>query len=178
MNKPLSHLDQTRRALESISEYVGRAVAWLSLGLVLLISYDVSMRYWFGGGSVAAQELEWHLFALLFLLAAGYTFKYDEHVRLDILYQRFSARQRAWVNFIGGALVLLPLCALVIYNSWPFVYSAYSYNERSPDPGGLPYRFLIRAAIPVGFFLLSIQALADVLKNLLRLLGHEPRDVV
>ena len=171
--------DRIAHAIETFSEWTGRLVSWLLLALVLLISYDVAMRYLFRSGSVALQELEWHLFALLFLLGAGYTLKHDDHVRVDVLYhgRHMTARRRAWVNLLGGLLFLLPFCVLVIYSAWPFVYNAYQFAESSPDPGGLPYRWLLKAAIPVGFALLAIQGIAGIIRSLQVLHhGHRPQD--
>ncbi len=144
-------------------------MAWLVVGLVLLVCYDVAMRYLFQSGSIALQELEWHLFALIFLLGAAYTLKHDEHVRVDLFYgnRRVSDRQRAWVNLLGSLLLLIPFCVLIIYTSIPFVENAWAMGEGSPDPGGLPYRFLIKAAIPAGFALLLIQGVAEVMRNIL-----------
>ena len=167
MNPWLRTLDRLAYRLEMVSEFSGRATAWLAVVLVLLVSYNVGMRYLFHSDqSVAPQELEWHVFALLFLFAAAYTFKHDDHVRVDIFYQRLSARGRAWVDFIGGLVVLLPFCLLIIVSAWPFVTNAYVMGEGSPDPGGLAYRYLLKAAIPGGFILLSLQAIASILRNL------------
>ena len=162
------------RRLEALSRWTGHAVAWLVLALVLLIAYDVAMRYLFKAGSVALQELEWHLFSLVFLLGAAYTLKEDAHVRVDILYRsRFmDARRRAWVDLLGGLFFLLPFCVLVVASSWPFVHNAYLMGEGSPDPGGLPHRYLIKAAIPLGFALLLLQGLASMARALLVLLGR------
>ncbi len=172
MRYPAQSLSRFAERLAAVSEYTGRAVAWLPLVLVVIVGYDVSMRYLFREGSVALQELEWHLFALIFLLGAAYTLKHDAHVRIEILYQKFSTRGRAWVDLIGSLFFLLPLCILIIESSWPFVSNAFAYGEGSPDPGGLPYRFLIKAAIPVGFTLLLIQGIANVIKNLNVLIGE------
>ena len=149
-------------------EMCGRALAWLVLALVLLVGYDVMMRYFFLSGSIAIQELEWHLFSLIFLLGAAYTLKHDDHVRLDLVYRsRFmSDYRRAWVNLVCSLLFLVPFCVLIIESSWPFVSQAYRFAEGSPDPGGLPYRWLLKAAIPLGFFLLIIQGIGEALKNL------------
>lgn len=164
-------LTSTVTAIDATSELTGRACAWLVIAMVLLISFDVAMRYLFHSGSVALQELEWHLFALIFLIAAAYTFKHDAHVRLDLIYHSkwMNERRRAWVNLIGGLVILAPFALLVIVSSWPFVHQSFIYAEGSPDPGGLPYRWLLKAAIPIGFVLLLIQGLADILRNLLKL---------
>ena len=158
--------------LNWLSEVCGRAVSWLVLAMVLLVTYDVSMRYFFSSGSIALQEMEWHLFAAIFLLGAAYTFKHDDHVRLDLLYQsRFmNDYRRAWVNFLGGMLMLIPFCVLIIYCAWPFVSLSFNSLEGSPDPGGLPYRWILKAAIPAGFVMLLLQGIADILHNLHRIL--------
>lgn len=154
-------------AIEFVSEWSGRAVAWLVLAMVLLIAYDVAMRYLFQHGSVALQELEWHLFALLFLLGGAYTLKHDAHVRVDILYHSrwMDDRRRAWVDLLGGLFLLAPFCLLVIVASLPFVGSAYGLGEGSPDAGGLPARWLLKAAIPLGFGLLLLQGVAHMLRS-------------
>lgn len=165
------YLKRLSGKLESLSEISGRLVAWLILALVLLVGYDVTMRYLFQSGSVALQELEWHLFALIFLISAAYTFKHDDHVRLDLFYHGsfMNDRRRAWVNILGGLFFLIPFCLLIIISSWPFVQQAFIHAEGSPDPGGLPYRWVLKAAIPAGFFLLLLQGIADVLKNMVAL---------
>ena len=157
----------TEKAIEVISEWTGRLAAWLVVAMVLLVCYDVAMRYLFQAGSVALQELEWHLFGLIFLLGAAYTLKHDEHVRVDVFYQSrwMSAKRRAWVNLLGALLFLIPFAVLVIYSAWPFVVNAYNYGEGSPDPGGLPHRWLLKGAIIVGFILLTLQGIAMTIRN-------------
>ncbi|RMH21717.1 MAG: TRAP transporter small permease subunit [Gammaproteobacteria bacterium] len=163
----MRHLIQ---GLAGLNEWVGRLMSLLLIFMVCLIGYDVAMRYLFQAGSVALQELEWHLFSLIFLLGAAYTFKHDAHVRVDVLYQsHFSKRTRQWINLGGHLLFLLPFCFLIIHSSLPFVYNAWQFHEASPDPGGLPYRFLLKATIPAGFTLLALHALADSLKIILKL---------
>lgn len=154
--------------IDTFSEWSGRAVSWLVLAMVLVIGYDVAMRYLLQTGSVALQELEWHLFALLFLLAAAYTFKHDGHVRVDIFYNSgwMTDRRRAMVDLFGGLFLLLPFCLMIIISSLPFVANAYGMHEGSPDPGGLPYRYLLKAAIPLGFGLLLLQGVAHMLRSL------------
>jgi TRAP-type mannitol/chloroaromatic compound transport system permease small subunit len=141
------------------------------MAMVLVIGFDVAMRYLFQSGSVGLQELEWHLFALVFLLGAAYTFKHDEHVRLDIFYNShwMDARRRAWVDLLGGLFILIPFCVLIISTSIPFVSHSFHMGEGSPDPGGLPYRFVLKAAIPLGFALLLLQGIAHMLRSALRL---------
>ncbi|MDO7597976.1 MAG: TRAP transporter small permease subunit [Pseudomonadota bacterium] len=155
--------------IDTFIEWTGKTSSWLVLGLVLLICYDVAMRYLFQQGSVALQELEWHLFALIFLLGSAYTLKHDEHVRVDIIYQShfMSDKKRALVNIFGALFLLLPFCILILTSSWPFVENAFNYNEGSPDPGGLPHRFLLKGSLLVAFGLIILQALADLARNIL-----------
>ena len=142
-----------------INRFLGRLVSWLSVALVLITVYDVLLRYLFKAGSLATQEMEWHLFALIFLLGAGYTFAENEHVRVDIFYARMSSKFKAGIDLFGTLFFLLPFCALVVWTSVPFVQRSFNLMERSADPGGLPYRFLIKAAIPLGVILLALQGL-------------------
>ena len=160
--------------IDQFTERVGQAISWLVIFLVILVVYDVSMRYLFQSGSIAIQELQWHIFSIIFLLGAGYTLKDDEHVRLDLLYKsRFlSEKHRAWIDALGALLILIPFCWLIIYCAQPFVSQAFTYNEASPDPGGLPARWLIKAMIPVGFMLLMLQACSQCLKKFQIALGN------
>ena len=155
--------------IDAFTEYTGRCTSSLVIILTLLVGYDVSMRYLFNSGSIAIQELEWHLFSIILLLGSAYTLKHDEHVRLDIFYSSklINDKVRIWFDVLGTLLILLPFCLLIIVSAWPFVTQAYIHNEISPDPGGLPARWLIKAAIPLGFFFLLIQGIAEALKKLL-----------
>lgn len=161
------------RWIDTINEYIGRGVSWVTLGLVLVVFVDVVMRYLFNTSFVFTQELEWHLFGFIFLIGAGYTLLHDGHVRVDIFYQRLGARGRAWVNFIGVLVFLLPGCILIIITSWKFVYNSWSILEGSPDPGGIPLRFIVKGTITVGFALLCLQGLSLGAHSLLQILGIE-----
>lgn len=171
MDPVLRFFTRVACGIETFSEWCGRAVAWLVLAMTLIIAYDVSMRYLFQSGSVALQELQWHLFALLFLLGSAYTLKNDAHVRVDVLYRSrwMSPRGRAVVDLLGTLLMLIPFCLLVITGSAPFVENAYRMGEGSPDPGGLPYRYLLKAAIPIGFGLMLLQGLAMMIRSVQRI---------
>jgi len=155
--------------IDAFTEYTGKFISVFVIILVLLVGYDVSMRYLLNSGSIAIQELEWHLFSIILLLGSAYTLKHDEHVRLDIFYSSklINDKVRIWLDVLGTLLILLPFCLLIIISAWPFVTQAYIHNEISPDPGGLPARWLIKAAIPLGFFFLLIQGIAEALKKLL-----------
>ena len=168
-----SLLDKTAGIIDSISEWTGRAIAWLVLLMVLIIVYDVSMRYFLHIGSVALQELEWHLFSLVFLFGAAYTLKHDRHVRVDIFYQSrwMNNRRRAYIDLFGTLFLLIPFCVLIMVSSTAFVGNAFTIGEGSPDAGGLPYRFLLKAAIPAGFALLVLQGIAQMIRAILVLLS-------
>ena len=159
---------QATNRIEKASEWCGILVAWCVLIMVLIIGYDVSMRFFFRISSGALQELEWHLFAVIFLLGASYTLKHDGHVRVDIFYRSrwMSDIKRAWVDLLGTVFFLLPFCFLIIVSSLDFVADSYANAERSSDPGGLSHRYLLKAAIPVGFGLLIIQGAAIILKSI------------
>jgi len=155
--------------IDKFTERTGQCISWLVILLVLLVGYDVSMRYLFQSGSIGIQELEWHLFSIIFLIGAAYTLKHDEHVRLDILYHSkfLNDRHRAWIDAFGALFILIPFCLLIIISAWPFLSQAYIHNEASPDPGGLPSRWLIKSMIPSGFVLLLLQGIAESIKKLL-----------
>ncbi len=161
------------RFVDGLNERVGRVVSWLTAVLVAVVCYDVFTRYLLKNSLVAVQELEWHLFALIFLLGAAYSLKHDQHVRVDVFYSRFSARKKAWVNLIGSVLFLIPFCIIVIVSSQYFVVSAFHIGETSPDPGGLPARWVLKAAIPLGFVLLLLQGLGLACRSLLAIRDEE-----
>lgn len=160
--------------IDHCNEWAGRLIAWLVIGMVILVSYDVTMRYFFRSGSVALQELEWHIFSIIFLLGAAYTLKHDDHVRLDLFYRShwMNDYRRAWINLAGAVLFLIPFCILISVCSWPFLSQSFQYAEASPDPGGLPYRWLLKSAIPAGFILLLIQGVGEICRNLQKILEH------
>lgn len=159
------------RSIDALNEWVGRAVSWVTFLLVLVVFADVVMRYLFKTSFVFTQELEWQLFSFIFLVGAGYTLLHDGHVRVDIVYQQLSPKGRAWVNLIGVIFFLIPGCILVINTSGWFAYNAWVVGEGSPDPGGIPYRFIIKSAIPVGFVLLLLQGVSMGIKSVFELLG-------
>jgi len=151
-------------------------VSWVTLGLVLVIFVDVTMRYLFNTSYVFTQELEWHLFAFIFLIGAGYTLLHDGHVRVDIFYQRLGYKGRAWVNLLGVLLFLLPGCTMVLTTSWKFMLSSFVILEGSPDPGGIPLHFIVKGFIPAGFFLLIIQGVSLGIHSLLQIMGIETEE--
>ncbi len=152
--------------IDKINEVIGQIFSWLTTLLVILICVDVLMRYAFTSSYAAVTEMEWHLFAAIFLLGIAYALKHDKHVRVDVFYSQFSEKRKAWVNLIGTLIFLFPLCIVIIQSSIPFVLNSFKILETSPDPGGLPGRFLVKSLIPLGFSLLLLQGISVALKSL------------
>ncbi len=147
---------------------------WLTTAMVLIIVYNVFSRYVLQHSITAFTELAWHFYALIFLMGAAYTLKHDGHVRVDLLYHRFSDRKKAWVNLLGALFFLIPVSATIIWYllmspsfERSFVVQSWRFGEGSPDPGGLPARYLIKTAIPIGFFFLILQGIAEIFRNIL-----------
>lgn len=159
------------RFIDSVNLKVGTGISWLSFSLLLLVVFDVIMRYMFKKSFVAVQEAEWHIFAVFFLIGGGYTLFRDSHVRVDIFYQKMSAKLQAWINFLGVLFFLLPGCYLVIKTSSKFAWTSWLVREASADPGGLPGRYLLKAVVAVAFVLIALQGISMGLKNLMLLLG-------
>ena len=162
--KPIDYLWRARRHLSRWSDWDW--LSWLIVLMVLVTVYDVLARYFFHQGSAFLQELEWHLFAVLFLCGAAHTLRHDGHVRVDFLRVRMTARWRCLIDLAGHLFFLLPFCGLLIYTSLDFVEPSFRHRESSPDAGGMPYRWLIKSAIPLGFALLLVQGLACILRCL------------
>jgi TRAP-type mannitol/chloroaromatic compound transport system permease small subunit len=161
------------RWIDTMNEWIGRGVAWVTLALVLVVFIDVVMRYLFNTSFVFTQELEWHLFGFIFLIGAGYTLLKDGHVRVDIIYQRLGLKGRAWINLFGVLLFLIPGCLMVISTSWKFAVNSFAMLEGSPDPGGIPLRFIIKGCIPLGFTLLLMQGISLGIQSFIQIMGME-----
>ncbi|ABC30981.1 TRAP-type mannitol/chloroaromatic compound transport system, small permease component [Hahella chejuensis KCTC 2396] len=155
---PPPELPHTRlsRLLDTFIRHIGEASAWIWPILMLVIMTNVVMRYFFGEGRIEFEELQWHLYAIGFLTALSYCYQSDDHVRVDVVHERLSLKSRCWIEFFGILFLLIPFLALLTYYAFPFVYGAWLSGERSLSPGGLPYRWAIKAALPVGLLLLSI----------------------
>jgi TRAP-type mannitol/chloroaromatic compound transport system permease small subunit len=153
--------------VDSMNERIGNAIAWLTLVLVLVVCFDVVTRYVFKFSSVGVQELEWHLFAVIFLMGAAYTLKHEKHVRVDIIYSRLTEKKQAVINLIGVAFFLIPFCLLIINSSIDFVWNSFIIGESSPDPGGLPARFILKAVLPISFVLILLQGISVLFKSIL-----------
>ncbi|NRB50380.1 MAG: TRAP transporter small permease subunit [Saprospiraceae bacterium] len=151
-------------SIDQVSERIGRGTSWLTLLLVILVCFDVVTRYVLSDTAAWIMELEWHLFALIFLLGASFAFKHDRHVRVDLFYAKFSAKDKALVNLIGNSIFLIPWCIVIIIYSFNYGMTSFEIRETSPDPGGLPARYLIKFAITFGIVLLLLQAIGEALK--------------
>jgi TRAP-type mannitol/chloroaromatic compound transport system permease small subunit len=147
-------------AVDRWVDWIGRAAAWLTLAVVVLMAANVLLRYAFSIGSVWSQELEWHLLAPLALVGMTYALNKGEHVRVDVLYARFVPRTQAAVD-VFSALLAVAFALLVIRYSLPYVQQSYAIGEISSDPGGLTHRWVLKALIPAGFALFALQAAAQ-----------------
>lgn len=162
---PSSLWQQLAGWIDALVGSVGRLAAWATLGLVLLVAFNVFARYLFSAGTVALQELEWHVLALIALIGVSYGINRGDEVRVDMLYARYGPRTKAVVDALSAVMLLLVSIYLARL-SLNYVAQSYSYGEGSPDPGGLPYRFILKAAIPLGFTLLALQSLVEIAKAL------------
>jgi len=149
--------------LDWFIDRVGRITGWCAFLLVCVMAFNVLLRYFFRTGSVAMQELEWHLMAPICLLGLSYALLHDGHVKVDILYGRFSPRLQRLIDLVSMILVTV-LMAILIYLSIPYVEQSYSIGEKSPDPGGLTHRWILKALLPVGFGLMLVQSIAATLR--------------
>lgn len=150
--------------IDLVNEYIGRAMGWLMTALVALVTFDVISRYLFSTGWVVVQETEWWMYSVVFLMGAGYTYLYDGHVRVDIIYSRLSTRWKRIVDLIGVFIFLFPMSFMLILSSRGYVLSSWQMGEGSPDPGGLPAYYVLKAVIPLGFFFLTLQGLSNLYK--------------
>ena len=140
--------------------HIGKAVSWIWLILLGVIMLNVVMRYLFSEGSIELEELQWHLYSVGFLIGMSYAYQADAHVRVDVLHERLRPRLKAWIELYGTLLLLIPFILLIVIHGIPFVTSSFAVNEVSSSPGGLPNRWLIKAALPFGFGLLALAVLA------------------
>lgn len=157
-----------RSGIDRLVDRIGRLTSWLTLAIVVLMATNVLLRYLFNTGSVWAQELEWHLLAPLILFGMSYALLHGEHVRVDVLYANFQPRKKLVVDIVS-ALLCIAISLIVIWLSLGYVQQSYVVSEQSADPGGLPYRWLLKALIPAGFALLALQSLALLIGKVLEL---------
>ncbi|GAB3488010.1 TRAP transporter small permease subunit [Marinomonas epiphytica] len=159
-------LQNLERGITRFSNLLGTLSALLFIVLLFNVFYDVLMRYVFNDVSIAMQELEWHLYAAIFLLGIPYGIQHGGHVRVDLIYENLSIRSKAWIDLFGCVFFLLPFTLLVGYYGISFAHEAYSLGETSGDPGGLPYRWIIKAVIPFAFFSMAVSGLGMVIRSI------------
>ena len=157
--------------LDRLSQGTGKAVSWLTLFMVIVTCIVVVLRYVFDLGWIWLQESVTWMHSMVFMIGAAYTLQREDHVRVDIRYRNMSVRKQAWVNVLGTLFLLLPTTLLIFFSSLEYVGSSWRYQEVSQEAGGLPALFLLKAMIPLGAMLLSLQGLALGLRSLLLLLG-------
>jgi len=146
-------------------KYVGYLSAFVVALLVILVFYDAMARYLFSYGSIALQELEWHLFDIIILFGISYTLRENAHVRVDIFYASYTKKNKVLIDMISSLFFILPFSLLIVYIGLDFVSLSFSQNEVSSNPGGLEYRYLVKALMPLAFFFLAFQTLIDFKNN-------------
>ncbi len=154
------------KATENLIDKIGELTQWFASIFVLLVCFDVILRYTIGFSSAFLSELEWHIFSFFFLVGAAYTLKDDKHVRVDVFYAHFSKKNKALVNLFGTLFFLIPFCIVVIKGGIPYTEFAFRLSETSSDPRGLTARFVVKIFIVVGFGLLLLQAISLVLRSI------------
>ena len=168
------------RLIDRVNAAIGKAACGLMIALVGLGAMTAVLRYvgrplGVSLTSNAFLEGQWYLFSAVFLLGAAWTLRENAHVRVDVLYGRLGPRGKAWTDLLGALLFLLPFCALMLWATGPSVAESWAVREVSPDPGGLP-RWPIKALVPVAFVLLFLQGVAQAIKAIATLRGHNPAE--
>jgi len=164
------------RAIDFVNEKLGWVADWLVLLSCLISAANAFSRYAFSISSNAWLEIQWYMFGTLVLLGASYTLKKNEHVRVDIVYSNISTRRQIWIDIIGGLLFLLPATLILAYLSWPVFYNSWMQGEVSTNAGGL-VRWPIKIFLPIGFALLSLQGISELIKRVAILRGDMKADL-
>jgi TRAP-type mannitol/chloroaromatic compound transport system permease small subunit len=172
----LGALLRLSRLIDAMNERIGHAVSWMILLSVLVSSGNALIRYSLDRSSNAWLELQWYLFAAVFLLCSGYTLLRNEHIRIDIVVGRFSVRTQTWIDVVGTVLFLLPMALLIMWLSVPVFLDSFSRHEMSSNAGGL-LRWPVKLLIPIGFLLLSAQGVSELIKRIAFLRGLIPDPV-
>jgi len=158
-------------AIDQLNEKIGYVCNLLVLLACLVSAINAMIRYAFSYSSNGWLELQWYMFALLVMFGASYTFRRNEHVRVELLYLYLTERGQLWLDLIGTLFFLIPTCLLLAYLSWPFFMQSYSVNEMSGNAGGL-LRWPVKFAIPAGFVMLALQGVSEVIKRAAALRGY------
>ena len=163
------------RFLDAINERIGRSLYWLVLVMTLISAGNAIARYGFNLSSNAFLDIQWFLFSIVFLGAAGYTLKHNQHVRIDLITAKLSKRTQAWIDVFGGLFMLLPVCAIIFWYGWTAALEAWRIQEGSLDAGGLP-RWPIKFMVPLAFLLLMLQGVSETIKRVAFLKGLVAED--
>jgi len=159
--------------IDGLNERIGKLATWLVLIVVIISSGNAVMRYAANWSSNGLLEIQWYLFSAIFLLCAAYVFNRNEHIRIDVVAGRFSERTQNWIDVFGILVFMLPMVVMTLYLSWPVFMNAWTTGEGSPNPGGL-VRWPVRLLMPIGFFLLTLQAFSELIKRVAFLTGNGP----
>ena len=159
----LPHTPLTR-AIDDLLIGIGRITSYIWLILLCVVVINVVLRYALSEGRIELEELQWHLYSLGFLLGLSYAYQADTHIRVDVLHERLQPKTQAWIELYGILLFMLPFIALVLIYSVGFVQSSFALAEVSPSPGGLPFRWLIKACLPLGFVLLLLAVVSRLIR--------------
>lgn len=154
------------RFLHQLNLYIGKSISWLTLFMVLLTCVVVILRYGFNIGWIAMQESISYMHAAVFMLGIAYTFRNNGHVRVDIFYQKMSAKNQALIDLVGHIVFLVPMCLYILYSSYDYVSNSWAILEQSRETGGLPFVYLLKTLIPLMAILLLLEALSQALINL------------
>ena len=156
---------------ETVIVWIGRVTAWVAILLMLVIVFDVVTRRFFVLGSTKLQELEWHIHAVLFLFCLGWAYLKDAHVRIDLVRERLSDRAQKWVELIGCLMFLIPYAIIVIFYGVDWWHRSFIQNESAASATGLPYRWIIKAALPIGFTILLLSGIGMAFRKIVQLFG-------
>ena len=159
-------LEKLEQKFDKFADYIGAITSIAIVLMILNVFYDVIMRYFFNTGDIAMQEMEWHLFSVVILFGMAYTLKEDGHVRVDIVYDNLAINKKAMINMIGAVIFIMPAAFLIGISSIDNAVEAFKSMEISGDPGGLHYRWIVKALIPISFLLLIITNVGFFIKNL------------
>ena len=160
-------LGRIAHLFDQINEFMGKFASVFTGLLVLVVCLDVFARYFFKTSYIWVLELKTYMFAFIFILGAGYAFKHDKHVRVDVFYAKAGPKGKAWINLIGGILFLIPWCVVVLQVTYRYAIYSYNMNESSGQQGGLPFLYILKFSILLGFILLTLQAISSIFKSII-----------
>lgn len=169
----MSSLLRFSRFIDLVNERIGKASAWLILAAVVICTVNALVRYTVNLSSNGWLEIQWYLNSAMFLLVAAYALKRNDHVRIDVIAGKLSARTQAWIDIVGSLFALLPMALIIIWYSWPTLVNSFQISEMSSDNGGL-IRWPVRLLIPVAFSMLALQGVSEIIKRAAFLQGLIP----